>query len=87
MQFGQLTALALHEGMADGVTELHLSLVARQLLKDYKPAEGNFPTEVLFQRKAWAARQLRPILDEVGVTFEESLGTVDLPADVRAVRH
>jgi acyl-CoA dehydrogenase len=87
MQFGQLTALALHEGMADGVTELHLSLVARQLLKDYKPAEGNFPTEVLFQRKAWAARQLQPILDEVGVTFEESLGTVDLPADVRAVRH
>ena len=84
MHFGQLTALALHEGMADGVTELHLSLVARQLLKDYKPAEGNFPTEVLFARKAWAAKQLQPILDEVGVTFEEGRGTVDLPADLRA---
>ena len=26
------------------------------------PAKGNFPTEVLFERKAWAAEQLQPII-------------------------
>lgn len=78
MRFGQYMALALHEGMADGVTELHLSAVARALLRDYEPAKGNFPTEVLFERKAWAAEQLQPVLDQVGVTFEESRGTVDV---------
>lgn len=78
MRFGQYMALALHEGMADGVTELHLTSVARALLRDYQPAKGNFPTEVLFERKAWAAQQLQPILDQVGVTVEESRGTVDV---------
>ena len=78
MRFGQYMALALHEGMADGVTELHLTSVARALLRDYQPATGNFPTEVLFERKAWAAEKLQPVLDRVGVTFEESRGTVDV---------
>jgi acyl-CoA dehydrogenase len=78
MRFGQYMALAMHEGLADGVTELHLTSVARAVLRKYAPAAGNFPTEVLFERKAWAAEQLRPILDEVGVTFEEGRGTVDV---------
>jgi hypothetical protein len=64
--------------LADGVTELHLTSVARAVLRKYTPAAGNFPTEVLFERKAWAAEQLQPILDEVGVTFAESRGTVDV---------
>jgi len=83
MHFGQLAALAFHEGVADGVTELHLSVVARQFLKDYQPSDDNFPSEVLWKRKAWAAEQLKPILDEVGVTVEEGRGT----ADVVAVPH
>jgi acyl-CoA dehydrogenase len=78
MRFGQYMALALHEGLADGVTELHLTSVARAVLREYAPAAGVFPTEVLFERKAWAAGQLQPILDEVGVTFEGSRGTVDV---------
>jgi acyl-CoA dehydrogenase len=84
MRFGHYMALALHEGVADGVTELHLTSVARALLRNYTPAAGDFPTEVLFERKRWAAAQLQPILDEVGVTFEESRGTVDLPQVARA---
>lgn len=83
MRFGQYMALAMHEGMADGVTELHLTSVARALLRNYTPAEGHFPTEVLFERKAWAADQLRPILDEVGVTFEQSRGTLDVGGPAR----
>lgn len=78
MRFGQYMALAMHEGMADGVTELHLSSVARGMLRKYEPAEGNFPTEVLFERKIWAAEQLQPILDAVGVTLEEGRGTIDV---------
>jgi len=81
MRFGQYMALALHEGLADGVTELHLTSVAKAMLRDYQPVEGYFPTEVLFERKAWAAQQLQPVLDAVGVTFEESRGTIDIPMD------
>jgi len=71
MQFGRHLAIALHEGVADGVTELHLANVARQLLRDYQPAPGDFPTDTLFRRKAWAAEQLAPLLKECGVTLDE----------------
>ena len=71
MQFGRHLAIALHEGVADGVTELHLSNVARQLLRDYRPAKGNFPTDTLFRRKGWAAEQIQPLLLECGVTLDE----------------
>jgi acyl-CoA dehydrogenase len=78
MRFGQYMALALHEGLADGVTELHLTAVSRAVLRKYTPAKGNFPTEVLFERKAWAAEQLQPVMDEIGVSFAEGRGTVDV---------
>jgi acyl-CoA dehydrogenase len=71
MQFGRHLAIALHEGVADGVTELHLANVARQLLRDHAPAHGDFPTDTLFRRKVWAAEQLRPLLEECGVTLDE----------------
>jgi acyl-CoA dehydrogenase len=71
MQFGRHLAIALHEGVADGVTELHLANVARQLLRDYQPATGNFPTDTLFRRKPWAAEKLQPLLDECGITLAE----------------
>jgi len=71
MQFGRHLAIALHEGVADGVTELHLAAVARQLLREHERASGDFPTETLFRRKVWAAERLKPLLDECGVTLEE----------------
>jgi acyl-CoA dehydrogenase len=80
MQFGRHLAIALHEGVADGVTELHLANVARQLLRDYAPAHGNFPTETLFRRKVWAAKQLRPLLEECGVTLDEGRASPVLQA-------
>jgi len=77
MHFSRHLAIALHEGVADGVTELHLSAVARQLLRGYQPAEGHFPTDALFKRKAWAKDKMQPLLDELGLTLEETRGDMD----------
>jgi acyl-CoA dehydrogenase len=78
MQFGRHLAIALHEGVADGVTELHLAAVARQLLRDYSRAQGDFPTDTLFRRKAWAAQRLKPLLEECGVTLAEGRASPEL---------
>lgn len=73
MNFSHMLAVALHEGAADGVTELHLANVSKLLLRGYKPREGsNLPGETTFLKKAWAEEKLRPVLAECGVTFEES---------------
>jgi acyl-CoA dehydrogenase len=77
MHFSRHLAIALHEGIADGVTELHLANVARQVLRGYEPADGNFPTDTLFKRKSWAAEKIRPVLDELGVSLEDSRGDLD----------
>lgn len=71
MHFGRHLAIALHEGVADGVTELHLGNVARQLLREHQRAQGDFPTDALFRRKAWAAAKLEPLLAECGVSLDE----------------
>jgi acyl-CoA dehydrogenase len=71
MHFARHLAIALHEGVADGATELHLTNVARALLRDQAPAEGDFPTDTLFRRKIWAEAQLQPLLKELGITLEE----------------
>ena len=36
---------AVAMGLADGPTEVHKVTVARQLLRDYRPADGMWPTE------------------------------------------
>lgn len=78
MHFGEYLAVALHEGAADGVTELHLGAVAKQVLRDYKPREGsNLPSETTFLKKAWAEKQLKPILDELGLTFEDGRADIE----------
>jgi acyl-CoA dehydrogenase len=71
MQFSRYLAIALHEGIADGVTELHLANVARLLLREYTPARGDFPSDTRFRRKVRAAEQLKPLLEECGVTLDE----------------
>jgi acyl-CoA dehydrogenase len=76
LHLGQMLSIALHEGVADGVTEVHLSSLARHVLRSYKPASGSFPTEVIWERKAWAAGQIKPYLDEIGATIEDAGGTL-----------
>ena len=43
-------------GIADGPTEVHQATVARQVLKEHKPAAGAWPTEHLPTRRAASAR-------------------------------
>jgi len=71
MHFGRYLAIALHEGVADGVTELHLGNVARQLLRDHQRTPGDFPADALFRRKVWAAEKLEALLAECGVSLDE----------------
>ncbi len=78
MRFGQRMAVALHEGVADGVTELHLAAVCKQLLRGYQAAPGDFPSAVIWEQKVWAQKQLAPLLQELGVTFEETRANLEL---------
>jgi hypothetical protein len=50
-------------GIADGVDEVHIATVARRVLRDYRPHEGNFPTEFLPYKREEAKKKLQPVLD------------------------
>lgn len=78
MRFGHYLAMALHEGAADGITELHLANVSKLLLRDYPPREtSNLPSETSFLKKAWAQQKLQPVLDELGITFDEGRASIE----------
>jgi acyl-CoA dehydrogenase len=47
MPFGQLWAQAAAYGIWDGPTEVHISTAARLVLRDHRPAPGNYPTQWL----------------------------------------
>jgi acyl-CoA dehydrogenase len=56
MPFAQMVHGSFVMGLADGPTEVHKVTVAKQVLRDYKPACGLWPSEHLPARLA-AARQ------------------------------
>jgi alkylation response protein AidB-like acyl-CoA dehydrogenase len=49
-------------GLADGPTEVHKVTLARQLLRDVKPASGLFPSEHVLARKAAAEAKYADVL-------------------------
>ncbi len=51
-------------GIADGVDEVHKSTVARNVLKDYRPHEGLWPTEYLPAKREEARRKYADLLRE-----------------------
>ncbi|WP_280275707.1 acyl-CoA dehydrogenase family protein [Nocardia wallacei] len=54
-------------GLADGPTEVHKTTVARQVLRDYSPATGMWPTEwIPAKREAALARYAEFLEHEVG---------------------
>jgi acyl-CoA dehydrogenase len=50
-------------GIADGPTEVHKVTIARQVLKEYKPAEGMFPSAHLPPRVAAARAKFADLLE------------------------
>jgi acyl-CoA dehydrogenase len=67
MPLGNLLVAALALGIADGPTEVHKVTIARQVLKQYKPAEGLWPTAHLPERRAEARKRFAHLVDlEVG---------------------
>jgi acyl-CoA dehydrogenase len=63
LPLGRMLIGALALGLADGPTEVHKVTIARQLLKQYKPAEGLFPTAHLPERQAEARKRFAHLLD------------------------
>jgi acyl-CoA dehydrogenase len=54
-------------GIADGPTEVHKVTIAKQVLRDYKPADGLWPSEHLPSRRAAARERFAHLLEgEVG---------------------
>jgi acyl-CoA dehydrogenase len=60
MPFATMWQTAPVMAVADGPTEVHKVTVAQQVLRDHRPAPGEWPTEFLPARRAWA----REVLDE-----------------------
>ncbi len=59
----QMYASAPTMGIADGVDEVHKVTVARNVLKDYRPHEGVFPTEFIPAKREKAREKYRDLLD------------------------
>ena len=67
MPFGGLWLTAAVMGIVDGPTEVHRVTVARRILRDYKAAEGLFPSQhVPTRREAALARFAEILENEVG---------------------
>jgi acyl-CoA dehydrogenase len=63
---GMVTGAAVM-GLADGPTEVHKTTVARQVLRDYQPTEGTWPTEwIPGKREAAKAKYADYLENEVG---------------------
>src|SRR6201993_571522 len=67
MPFAQMVHGSFVMGLADGPTEVHKVTVARQVLRDYKPVDGLWPSEHLPARLAAARAKYAAYLEnEVG---------------------
>ena len=67
MPLASLWQVAPIMALVDGPTEVHKVTVAKQVLKDYAPAEGDWPTAHLPTRRAAARAKLAAFLEhEVG---------------------
>ena len=51
-------------GIADGVDEVHKVTVARNVLKNYRPHEGYWPTEYIPAKREEAWRKMQPLFDK-----------------------
>jgi acyl-CoA dehydrogenase len=63
LPLGGMLVAAMALGLADGPSEVHKVTIARQVLKQYKPVEGLFPSEHLPDRRAEARKRFAHLLD------------------------
>ncbi|MBV9661013.1 MAG: acyl-CoA dehydrogenase family protein [Acidimicrobiales bacterium] len=63
MPFIHMVNAAVNFGVADGPTEVHKVTLAREALRDARPAPGMFPTFHLPERQAQAAQKYRAVLE------------------------
>ncbi|HLJ09009.1 MAG TPA: acyl-CoA dehydrogenase family protein, partial [Acidimicrobiia bacterium] len=49
-------------GIADGVDEVHKATVARNVLKDYRPHDGLWPTEFLPAKREQARKKFADVI-------------------------
>ena len=68
---GMLTS-AMVMGIADGPTEVHRITVAKQVLKDYRPDQGLFPSYHLPALKEAARDKYAAELEEVKAAYAKS---------------
>jgi acyl-CoA dehydrogenase len=63
MPLGRMLIGGMSLALADGPTEVHKDTVARQLLRQYKPADGLWPTAYLPPRREAAREKLALLVD------------------------
>lgn len=61
MPFAEWVINSFHIGLADGPTEVHKMVVAREVLKDFKPAVGDIPPYARHEQER-RARALYPVV-------------------------
>ena len=66
MVLGNLFVRQFTIGFSDGPSEVHKITAARQILKDYRPAPGLWPTEHLPTKRAAAREKVDAKLDAAG---------------------
>jgi acyl-CoA dehydrogenase len=63
MPFAEMRVNADMLGLADGPTEVHLTTLAREVLKNYAPGDPHFPSYHLPTRRAAAQTQVQQLMD------------------------
>lgn len=63
MPLANMLVASVTMGIADGPTEVHKFTVAREVLKEYSPAEGDWPSEHLPERRAAARADYADLLE------------------------
>jgi acyl-CoA dehydrogenase len=63
MPLANMLMASVTMGIADGPTEVHKFTVAREVLKEYSPAEGDWPSEHLPERRAAARAEYADLLE------------------------
>ena len=63
MPFSAMVIESFHMGLADGPTEVHKVTVARQVLSEYQPTDGLFPTRHIPARRDEAIARYRDVIE------------------------